>query len=378
MSLLLQERQAVVRELAKKYKSATKKEKTILIDKLIDLMEYNRCHARYVLRNYIASTRHKKQKRRKIYGKEFEKELKKIWYILDNICGKRLAPYMEEAVMVLERHGELEVDAEIKHQLLTVSAATIDRILKKERMKCGVGKRSLTKPGTLLKSQIPIRTFADWNENEAGFIEMDLVGHEGGTAGGQFNYSLDVTDIQTCWVEIRAVPNKAEIWVFEALKDIRHSLPFVLKGVDSDNGSEFINYHLFKYCQEEHITFTRSRAGRKNDNCFVEQKNWSVVRRSVGYKRFDTQESCQLLNELYSHLNLYVNFFQPVMKLKEKIRDGSKVKRIYDQPRTPYKRVMEQPDISTAEKRNLSDIYMQLNPVALKNTITRLQRKLMK
>ena len=249
MSLTLQERHAVVRELAKKYKGANKKEKTVLIDELIDVAGYNRCYARYLLRNYTPPPKHKSRKSRKIYGKEIEKELKKIWYIFDNICGKRLAPYMEEAVRALERHGELEIGAEIKCQLLTVSAATIDRILKKERMKCGVGKRSLTKPGTLLKSQIPIRTFADWDENKVGFIEIDLVGHDGGIASDQFNYTWDTTDIKTCWTELRAVLNKAETWVFKALIDIRASLPFELKGVDSDNGGEFINYHLFKYCQ---------------------------------------------------------------------------------------------------------------------------------
>ncbi len=284
---------------------------------------------------------------------------------------------MFEAISALERHGEIKINKEIKQQLLAVSAATIDRLLDKERKKYLLGRKSKTKPGTLLKSQIPIRTFSDWDENEAGFTEIDLVGHEGGNSSGQFNYTLNVTDIKTCWTELRAVLNKAQIWVFEAIENVRFSVPFELKGIDSDNGGEFINNHLYKYCQEEKITFTRARPHRKNDNCFVEQKNWSVVRRAVGYKRFDSEKSCKLLNELYFYLNFYVNYFQPVMKLKEKIRNGSKVKRIYDKPRTPYARVLEEESINPAEKENLKDIYKQLNPVELKRKITKLQQKLM-
>jgi len=241
-----------------------------------------------------------------------------------------------------------------------------------------LGRKGQTKPGTLLKSQIPIRTFADWNENEAGFTEMDLVGHSGGNSNGQFNYTLDLTDIKTCWTELRAVVNKARIWTFEAIEDIRHSVPFEIKGLDSDNGGEFINEHLYHYCLKEKITFTRARSSRKNDNCYVEQKNWSVVRRAVGYKRFDTESSCKTLNELYTYLNFYVNHFQPVMKLKEKIRCGNKVKKIYDTARTPYCRVLEEKSINQKEKDNMTDIHKQLNPVELKRNITRLQKKLMK
>ena len=377
MSLTVTERQAVIKELSKKYRKASKKGKTKIIDNLISLTKYNRCYARYVLRNYKHNPKKKKRIGKKVYGKEFLNVLKKVWYIYDNICGKRLAPFMFEAISALERHGEIKINKEIKQQLLAVSAATIDRLLDKERKKYLLGRKSKTKPGTLLKSQIPIRTFSDWDENEAGFTEIDLVGHEGGNSSGQFNYTLNVTDIKTCWTELRAVLNKAQIWVFEAIENVRFSVPFELKGIDSDNGGEFINNHLYKYCQEEKITFTRARPHRKNDNCFVEQKNWSVVRRAVGYKRFDSEKSCKLLNELYFYLNFYVNYFQPVMKLKEKIRNGSKVKRIYDKPRTPYARMLEEESINLAEKENLKDIYKQLNPVELKRKITKLQQKLM-
>ena len=380
MSLTLTARQSVVKELSKKYRRVTKKEKSKIIDNLISLTNYNRCYARYVLRNYqyVRCRSKSKRQNKKKYDEKFLKDLKKIWYIYDNICGKRLAPFMPEAVDALERHGEIEIHDGNKHKLLSVSAATIDRLLKAERKKYLLGRKGHTKPGTLLKSQIPIRTFADWNENKAGFTEMDLVGHSGGNSSGQFNYTLDLTDIKTCWTELRAVLNKARVWTFEAIEDIRYSVPFEIKGLDSDNGGEFINEHLYQYCLKEKITFTRARSSRKNDNCYVEQKNWSVVRRAVGYKRFDTESSCKTLNELYTYLNLYVNHFQPVMKLKEKIRCGNKVKKIYDTARTPYRRVLEEKSINQKEKDNMIDIHEQLNPVELKRNITRLQKKLMK
>ncbi|HZX14544.1 MAG TPA: transposase, partial [Thermodesulfobacteriota bacterium] len=167
--------------------------------------------------------------------------------------------------------------------------------------------------------------------------------HEGGNTSGDYIQTLDVTDVCTGWTEVQAVKNKAQVWVFEALKQIRQRLPFDLLGIDSDNGSEFINDQLYRYCLKEEITFTRARAYRKNDNCYVEQKNWSVVRRALGYLRHDTQQDLEIINQLYAYLRLYTNYFQPVMKLKEKTRIGSRVKKRYDKPKTPYQRVLESP-----------------------------------
>lgn len=215
---------------------------------------------------------------------------------------------------------------------MKVSASTIDRLLRQEKKKYTLKSRSKTKPGTLLKNQIPIRTFSEWDEGRPGFMEIDLVGHDGGDARGEFIQTLDVTDVCTGWTETRAVRNKAQVWVFEALKEIMDRIPFDLLGIDSDNGSEFINHHLFRFCTERKITFTRTRSYRKNDNCFVEQKNYSVVRRFAGYLRYNTEEELKLLNELYSYLRLYTNFFQPVMKLTEKTRIGSGVIKRYDIP----------------------------------------------
>ena len=249
-------------------------------------------------------------------------------------------------------------------------------MLRSERKKYELKGRSHTKPGTLLKHQIPIRTFSEWDEDRPGFGELDLVGHDGGVAAGDFCQTLDLTDIATTWTETEAVRNKAAVHVFAAIQEVKIRLPFDLLGIDSDNGSEFINTNLENYCRTEEITFTRSRPYRKNDNCYVEQKNWSVVRRAVGYARFDTDEQLDLLNELYRHLRLYTNYFMPSMKLIERTRIGSQVRKKYDSAQTPYRRVLASPHISDEVKQNLRTQYEILNPAELKRRIGRLQSKL--
>jgi hypothetical protein len=276
-------------------------------------------------------------------------------------------------VPLLQKHREITIDAATKGKLLTISAAPIDRLLKAERKKQQLKSRSHTKPGTLLKHQIAIRTFAQWDEKRPGFVEIDLVGHDGGDPSGDFAQTLNVTDIATGWTEAQAVKNKAQRWVFEAITDMRVRFPFDILGIDSDNGAEFINNHLYRYCKEEKITFTRARSSRKNDNCFIEQKNYSVVRRAVGYMRHDTQLELEILNELYGFLRLYSNFFQPGMKLLEKTRIGSKVKKKYDEAQTPYQRVLASPDIPKENKKQLRSQYRKLNPAELKRKIETLQ-----
>ena len=237
-------------------------------------------------------------------------------------------------------------------------------------------RRSHTKPGTLLKHQIPIRTFAEWDEAQPGFAEIDLVAHDGGLALGDFCQTLDLTDVCTGWTETEAVPNKAQVWVFEAIQTIRQRLPFPLLGLDSDNGSEFVNKELLRYCQKERITFTRARPYRKNDNCYVEQKNYSVVRQTVGYQRFDTAAELMVLKQLYATLRLYTNFFQPTMQLKSKERFGSRVKKSYYAPQTPYQRVLACPDVTVADKKKLQRQYQSLNPAALKRQLDKYRKEL--
>lgn len=389
MRLTMQERKKVMAIIAPQYQKARKKRKGEMLGEMVALTGYTRCYASYVLRIHGKKTAvrgntflvgdiriKKKTTRLRIYDDLVKTALLKVWYIMDCICGKRLAPILEEIIEKLEGFKELRLQQATRQKLLGISSSTIDRLLAPERRKQQIKGRGNTKPGTLLKHQIPIRTFSEWNEQRPGFVEIDLVGHDGGDACGEYLYTLDVTDVCTGWTETQAVKNKAQVWVFEALKAIRRRLPFPLCGIDSDNGSEFINHHLVRYCIEEKLTFTRTRSYRKNDNCFVEQKNYSVVRRTVGYSRYDTEEEQRIINEIYGYTRLYTNFFLPVMKLIEKTRNGSKVTKRYDEPRTPYQRILESPEVQNQDKERLRKMYVLVNPAEMKRRITRLQDKL--
>lgn len=389
MRLTMRERKVVTKAMAEQYRRATKREKGRLLDQLVEATGYNRHYAAWLLKRYgkrvvfepgvvlEASAQSRcRPGRKRHYSDESVEALKKIWEMLDYISGKRLAPALHEVVPRLVACRELRITKSVQKQLLAMSAATIDRLLKPERAKHALKGRATTKPGTMLKHQIPIRTFSDWDDAVPGFFEMDLVGHDGGNAQGDYCFTLDLTDVATGWTELAAVPNKAQKWVFEALQALRRQLPFTIQGLDSDNGSEFINHHLLAYCNEQRITFTRSRPYRKNDNCYVEQKNWSVVRRYVGYPRYDTAHAVELLNALYRVMADYINFFLPSMKLKEKTRDGAKIRKRYDVAKTPYQRVLDSKHIARAVKERLRRRYAQLNPAALHRQIRTLQKQL--
>jgi hypothetical protein len=393
--LTMRQKKAVTKELKDRYQRASKKEKTHILNGFIQLTGYNRCYACQVLKvkkekvlgymniagkkiKYVTDKRKNKRKKKKIYDQEVLTALKEIWKIGDYICSKRLAPFLSEIIPVLEKWGEMKLDAKVREKLLKISAATIDRLLTDTRKKYQIKGRSTTRPGSLLKKSIPIRTFADWDEQVPGFFEVDLVSHDGGAVRGDFSQSLNFTDIATGWAEMIAVKNKAQVWVFAGIKGIKERLPFSILGLDSDNGSEFINAHLLRYCEQNQITFTRSRPYRKNDSCFVEQKNYSVIRRTVGYGRYDTREELVLLNGLYRHLRLYVNFFQPVRKLIKKERIGSKVTKRYDQAKTPYRRVLASPDMEDEIKMKLKNQYAMLNPAELKRKINKFQNRLLR
>ena len=378
MGLSMAVRKEVTKQLARRYERASKKEKGQILSELCGLTGWTRRHARRALTEVLRPTeRTRPVPRVPVYGPEVLRPLYRIWALLNGPAGKRLAPFMSEIVEVLERVGELEVDSEVRAKLVRMSAATIDRALAPERARLRVKGRSGTKPGTLLKRQIPIRTFAEWNETSPGFCEIDLVAHEGGDPSGEFCQTLTLTCVNTGWTEVRALQNKAQRWCLEALADIEATLPFPLLGLDSDNGAEFINAQLYRYCIDRGITFTRSRPYRKNDNCFVEQKNWPVVRQQVGYARYDTPGELQVLTELYTSLRLCVNFFQPQMKLVSKSRQGAKVTRRYDAARTPYRRVLDSPAITAEAKEALTRTFLELNPVELQRAIGRCQDRLL-
>jgi hypothetical protein len=246
-----------------------------------------------------------------------------------------------------------------------MSPSTIDRLLKPWRQLGGRRPFTTTKPGSLLKNSIPIRTFADWEEDQPGFIEVDLVPHCGESSEGFYLTTLSTVDVASGWSECIGVWGKGQWRVGGAVHRIRQRLPFPLLGLDSDNGSEFINQHLYTYCRREGITFTRSRSYKKNDSCHVEQKNWSVVRRLIGYDRYSSRAALETLNRVYDLLRLYVNFFQPVMKLVTKTRHGAKVHKVYDTAQTPYQRLLKSGVLPKAKQQELAATYYGLNPASL-------------
>ena len=386
MRLTMKERKIVTKALCEQYRKAAKKDKGRLLNEVVEATGYNRGYARWLLRQHgrrvsvgpgvavegDVRTRSRRERPR-TYGPEVLAPLKKMWILLDHLASKRLVAALPEVVAHLVALKELRVTKAVQRKLVSISAATVDRLLNPERLKYTLKGHSHTKPGTLLKHQIPVRTFADWDDARPGFFEMDLVGHDGGKASGDYCFTLDLTDVSTGWTELYAIQNKAEKWVFEALVAVRARLPFAMLGLDSDNGSEFINAHLLAYCRQEEITFTRSRPYRKNDTCYVEQKNWSIVRRYVGYARFDTPEALTLFNELYVLVRDFTNFFLPSMKLKEKVRTGAHVLRRYDKARTPYQRLLDSPQLGQADKKRLKAHYKTLNLAELSRRILKLQ-----
>jgi hypothetical protein len=369
------ERRAVLREFGPRYRKAGKKERGLILDEVVELCGYSRAYAARWLCHGLPE-RPARRKRKPTYGPETLIPLRKVWAVLSAPCGKRLAPFLPEIVPILEGFGELHLSAEAREKLLSISAATIDRLLAEDRRSYALKGHSHTKPGSLLKSQVAVRTFAEWDEDRPGFMEIDLVSHDGGLPQGDWIQTLDATDVYSGWTETRAVRNKAQVHVFAALVEMRKSLPFALLGLDSDNGSEFINNQLSRYCQHEGLTFTRSRPYHKNDSCFVEQKNWTVVRQTVGYERYDTEEELLLLQEIYAKLRLLSNFFWPQMKLAEKTRVGAKVTKRYDEARTPYRRLMDSGFLCGERAGELSEQYRALNPAALRRELDALLLRL--
>jgi len=308
-------RRELLEAVAPRYKRAAGSEKQRILDEFVHSTGYARKYAIHLLNHVPRERRAVRRRRARKYTPAARDALVTLWRAANGICSKRLVPFLPELIAVLERCGELQLDADTKALVLQMSPATVDRLLRPQRQ--GLRRRGLgtTKPGTLLKRQIPIRTFADWDETRPGFLEVDLVGHGGTTTAGEYLHTLVLTDIHTAWTECVALLNRSQETVTAAIAAVRQALPFPLLGLDSDNGSEFINANLLRYCQQEEITFTRSRAYKKNDQAHVEQKNWTHVRQFVGYARYEGATAWEALAALYAPLRRYMNFFQPTLTL---------------------------------------------------------------
>lgn len=369
---------------APRYREANLSQKSLILDEFIATTGYARKYAiRLLCTPQPAITpssplTHIIRPRQPKYGPAVREALKTAWSAANFICAKRLVPFLPELIPGLERHGHLTLTDQVRSQLLAISPATADRILRQVRAADRPHGISTTKAGKLLKHQVPVRTFTEWNDVKPGFMEIDLVAHCGNAAEGSFIYTLTLTDVATGWTECQALLHRSQHMVIQALDRARLLLPFPLLGIDSDNGGEFINAELIAYCEREKITFTRGRPYKKNDQCFVEQKNGAVVRQLIGYDRFEGENSYRQLAELYRAARLYVNFFQPSMKLLMKQRNGSAVYRKYDAAQTPLQRLLAAQVLSPAGSSRLNEVMTALDPVRLLSQLQTLQDALWK
>jgi len=363
----------LLKQFAPQYCEAASAQKGALLDTFVQATGY---HCRYGmwLLNHAEDVLHAPAyKRASHYGPDVQHALFLIWHAANRICAKRLIPFLPTLVEALERHEHLHLTEECRRQLLSMSAATADRLLRSQRK---VGQRGLstTRAGTLLKQQIPLRTFEEWKETRPGFLEADLVAHCGADIEGGYVYTLTLTDVATGWTECLPLLHRSQEAVLAALRRARTLFPFPILGIDTDNGGEFINEVLIAYCEQEHLTFTRGRPYLKNDQCFVEQKNGAMVRHVVGYDRFVGEHAYRQLTELYRALRLYVNCFQPSMKLLSKQREGKKVRYVYDSAKTPLQRLLQSGVLPAEMQQELLAVAHALDPIRLFEQLEQLQQ----
>src|SRR5712691_3025832 len=370
-----QAKRELLLQIAPRYREASSRLKEVILDEFVAATGYARKYAIRLLNHPSDQKLTIARPRPPHYGPEVQQALHLAWTAANHICAKRLVPFLPTLVASLERHGHLHLSEQGRADLLAMSPATADRILQPYRKQERHG-LSTTRSGTLLKKQIPVRTFNDWNETKPGFMEADLVAHCGTQAEGSYLYTLTLTDIATGWTECLPLLNRGQEAVVAALKRAQQLLPFPLLGIDTDNGAEFINMELMAYCEQEHITFTRGRPQKSNDQCYVEQKNGQIVRQVVGYDRFVGELAYRQLTELYRALRVYVNCFQPSMKLQTKQREGSKVRRTYDQAQTPMQRLLASGAVSPTKQQELLRITAALDPLRLLQQLEHLQKAL--
>jgi len=369
----LETKRSLLARFREPYQKAAKAEKGRILDNLCEATGWNRKYAMCAMRELSLERRKILRKRKRRYGLAEETALFGVWKLSGYLASKRLAPFMEEFLTTLDRHKELSLSESTRKKLIQMSPATIDRLLKRQRAShprpiCS------TKPGGLLKKQIAVRMGNGWTEDVPGYFEIDTVAHAGGSGSGEFFFTLSMTDVCTGWFEGAALRNKSQKETVDRLRSIQGRLPFQILGLDSDNGSEFINYHLKEFCETQKIQFTRCRPYHKNDQCRVEQKNSSVVRRHLGYGRFDTEEHFKLLSKAHSLIRFLINYFEPSLKKMPKDKEGN---RPPANAKTPYKRLVEAKTLTNEEYEDLLETYLLLNPVSLRNELHQVTIKLL-
>jgi len=356
-----------LQEIRKRYFLAGRSDKTLILDEFCSVCNLNRKYVIRLIRKKETVELSKKGRHKKYYSVALLEFLKDLWVVTNLACSKRLKAAIPLWLPYYHSLSNNPLSDEDKKLLLEISPRTIDRLLhrlKSKYMKLGL---STTKPGSLLKKQVPIKV-NQWDESRPGFIEADTVAHCGSSLSGQFVYTLNIVDIASGWTEQRAFWGKGQRGVFEALKNITELLPFKVRGFDCDNGGELLNYMLLEYFTHRRnpVQYTHSREYRKNDNAHIEEKNWTHVRQFIGYQRFDKLETVDMLNDLYlTEWRLYLNFFIPSFKLIDKKRDGSKIIKTFDPSKTPYQRLLDSTSIKSAKKKELSQIFKSLDPYKL-------------
>jgi len=364
-------KQEYLQEIRKRYFLASKSDKTLILDEFCATCGFNRKYVIRLIRKKQTTVNRRRGRHKKYYSATLLAFLKDLWVMTNLACSKRLKAAIRLWLPYYHSKNNNLLSDEDRKLLLEISPRTIDRLLhqlKSKHKKLGL---STTKPGSLLKKQIPIK-LNQWDESRPGFIEADTVAHCGSSLSGQFAYTLNIVDIASGWTEQRALWGKGQRGVFEALKNINKHLPFKVLGFDCDNGGELLNYMLLEYFthRKNPVQYTRSREYKKNDNAHVEEKNWTHVRQFIGYLRFDKSETVALLNDLYlTEWRFYLNFFIPSFKLIDKKRNDSKIIKIFDPPKTPYQRLIESPFISKAKKKELIKIFTSLDPYKLENNM---------
>ena len=348
-----------------RYLAAPRAEKGRILDEFVAATGYHRKHAVRLLRAGPPPPRVGHGGRKRVYDALVDGALRQVAEASDWLCGKRLAPFLDELVPALEAERALSLEDPVRERLLQMSAASIDRHLRTVRWQRRPSGLSTTKPGSLLKRQVPVQAYTPWDQQRPGFVEIDLVAHCGTSTAGFYLNTLTVTDVATGWTECLGVWGKGQAAVFAALEQARARLPLPLLGIDSDNGSEFLNALLVRWCAREQITFTRSRPYWKNDQAHVEQKNWSVVRRLLGYDRYESAAALAALHQVYGWLRRWCNHWQPTLKLIAKERDGAKVTKRYDRAQTPYRRVLAAADLSPAARARLEQEHTRQGPRAV-------------
>jgi len=355
-----------------RYHRASKRSKGRILDELCKVCKYSRKYAIWKLnrlREGEGPKVHKARHRGKKYDHEVLSIVEVVWEVAHYPWSVRLKEIIRLWLPWIRKR--YRVSSEMEEKLLSISPSTLDRALKSKKRKLKRRIYGRTKPGTLLRHKIPVKT-DNWDVKQPGFLEADLVSHSGGSGHGEFIHSLNLTDISTQWVETESVMGKGQRGILKAIENISERFPFKILGIDSDNGSEFINHHLWNYCQREGIQFTRSRPYKKDDNAHIEQKNWTHVRKLMGWDRYDSSQALKAMNDLYGNeLSLFMNLFQPSVKLRKVIRKGSRKQRLYDKPQTPLDRLLASGHLDKQKREELRSFRENMDPFSLSEKVNK-------